>query len=182
MHKIALILILTLFSTFTYSQNCKNVTTKKDPFTKTVQSKAKLIVGKRIALGQSTSWEFEFIQENGETVLKIHAAALGELNNSIDTQTSIYFLLESGEVIELFNTETSIPVSHATASQMDVNVFSTFFITLKLSKEDLNFLGSSPLSDLRVNIPNFEILSPKVSNKTARLFSDINTCLASKIE
>ncbi|HLS70889.1 MAG TPA: hypothetical protein VK027_04435 [Chitinophagaceae bacterium] len=182
MNKIITILILSMFSTFSYSQNCKEVKTKEDPFTKNVQSKAKLTVGKKISIGRSTSWEFEFIQENGETVLKIHAAALGELNNSIGTETSIYFLLESGEVIQLFNTETSIPVSHAVASQMAVNVFSTFFIILKLSKEDLNLLGSSPLSDMRLDIPNFEVLSPKVNNKTAKSFSDISNCLASKME
>jgi len=173
------ILSLTLLASGlgTYAKNCKSVKDKKDAFSDKMERTAKVSIGKFNPMGGGVKWLWEFLQADGATTFKLSVAMTGEFNQPFEQGTPLLLKLENGQLIKLETINSSNPVTQAITGSGTVAIFTTYMLSFKPSKEELIALSQSVITDLKVDIPDRTIKSPKVVNNQMEQIMDICGCL-----
>lgn len=177
--KVFLLLLLSASSFCVNAQNCKGVKTEIDKFSKKETKSSAVTLGKLkfVSTSGSIKWLLNIKQEEGKTFIETSIASVGEINQKMDENTVFMFLMDNGEVINLPNQGTAMPVTQAYTANGRVNVYTTFLLILEPTMEQLKSLCSGSITDVKVEIPNLKIQSPEIGTKDAKNFNDVMNCM-----
>ena len=168
---------LLFMSAGAYAQNCKLVKEKKDAFSDKSEKTAQVVTGK-VSLMGGIKWLWEFHQADGATSIKLSIAMMGEFNQPFEQGTRLLLKLENGKVLTLTTVNNANPVTQAlNGGSGTINVFTTYMLSFKPAKEDLTALSQSTITDLKVDIPDRTIVSPKVVKKQMEQIMNVSGCL-----
>lgn len=182
MKSLTLLITSVLLSAATViAQDCKDVKTSMDKFTKKETKEGKVSFGKLkiVSFTGSIKWLLNIKQEEGKTFIETHIAVTGEVNQVLDETTVFSILLENGEVVKLNNVGNAKPVTKAQASNGQLNVYTQFMLVLEPTLEELKMLTSSNITDVKIDVPNLVIKSPEISAKDAKNFNHVMNCMLS---
>lgn len=182
MKTFTLLITSVLLSTATVlAQDCKEVKTSIDKFSKKETKEGKFSLGKLkiVSFSGSVKWLLNVKQVEGITAIETHIAVAGDVNQMLDETTVFNILMESGEVVKLKNVGNAKPVTKAVASNGAVNVYTQFMLVLVPTLEELKMLTTGNITDVKIEVPNLDIKSPEISSKDAKNFNQVLSCMLS---
>lgn len=147
------------------AQNCKGIKDKKDPFTNKIERKAEVTIGKASPFAGGIKWRIDLNQVDGITTMKWNIAMMGEFNQAFPQGTKLLLRLDNGTILTQESTERSSPVTQAINGGGVIHIFSTYTLSFTPDKEILESLSQSPITDIKVTVPDRHIESPKIVKK-----------------
>lgn len=92
-----------------------------------------------------------FESSQGKSIFQFRAAEMAAIEYTIPKGSEVLIKLENGEIINLFtNAETKSAVSSMTITDSDNITFSTYFLTMDVTPDQLKKLSTSKITDMRI--------------------------------
>lgn len=167
MNKIILLIYLGFISGLSFGQKCNAYT---DPFTKT--DVVTYDFGKYII----------FSLKNNEIWLRYQLQFDGNFIAEIPKGSTISFLLENGNIVELSSAYNASPITiTGSAQSMTSYIVTEYFVTMKLTKEQLEALARSPMKYVRYPDLNGGYISDNKSKRWRKKLIEGAQCIEAKI-
>lgn len=155
------------------SAQCKELKETKDAFSDHAERSAQVIIG-----NMRIKWSVDVYQSDGRNSMKWGIAMIGEFNQRFEEGTLMLLKLEDGTILKLKTSEASNPVTQAVSGGPGiVNVFTQYVLRFDLDKETLKKLANSPITDIKVDVPDQKIESPKVKDKQMEKLRSLFECM-----
>jgi hypothetical protein len=92
-----------------------------------------------------------FESTQGKSIFQFRAAEMAAIEYTIPKGSEVLIKLENEDIINLLtNVETKSAVSSMTISDSDNITFSTYFLTMDVSQDQLRKLSASKITDMRI--------------------------------
>lgn len=152
---------------------CGDVEEKKDAFTNKSTRHALIKIG-----NMAIKWGVEVEASEGKTTMKWHIAMQGEFNQKVDVGTNLLLKLADGTVVKLPTAEASSPVTQAyNGGAGTVVIFTTYILKFDVAEETIAQLAKSPITDIKVDVPDQRIKNPKIKESQMEKIQDVFKCL-----
>ena len=156
-------------------QKCKFEYEENDPFTAKL-SKGTLTAIFPISITTKESWYVGFDRLNDEFSIVNNINLSGKLSSDINLGDSIMFATNDGSIITCYAIKTISPITNIDRVMNNKIITSGYISKYPISKEQLEVLADSELTNIRMNIGD-KIYQQKVKAKHARDFQNDARCI-----